>query len=94
MAGFFAWVSFEKKSLESDPELPEFPEFDVTELGSHAKFCISDNTAAYVGSANLTKPGLGEHFELGVLVRGQAALDMRRFWDFAVHYKLFRVYAY
>ena len=70
---------------------PDFPEFEMTELGSHAKFCISDDRAAYVGSANLTKPGLGEHFELGVLVRGQAAVAMRNFWSFAVHYKLFRV---
>jgi phosphatidylserine/phosphatidylglycerophosphate/cardiolipin synthase-like enzyme len=71
---------------------PEFPEFEMSELGSHAKFCICDDTAAYVGSANLTKPGLGEHFELGVIVRGQAAVAMRGFWNFAVHYKLFRVY--
>jgi phosphatidylserine/phosphatidylglycerophosphate/cardiolipin synthase-like enzyme len=73
---------------------PEFPQFDVSELGSHAKFCISDDTAAYVGSANLTKPGLGEHFELGVLVRGQAALAMRSFWNFAIHHKLFSPYTY
>ena len=73
---------------------PEFPQFDVSELGSHAKFCISDDTAAYVGSANLTTPGLGEHFELGVLVRGQAALAMRSFWNFAIHHKLFSPYTY
>jgi phosphatidylserine/phosphatidylglycerophosphate/cardiolipin synthase-like enzyme len=73
---------------------PEFPEFDTSELGSHAKFCICDDTSAYVGSANLTKPGLGGHFELGVLVRGQAALAMRSFWTFAVRYKLFCPYTY
>lgn len=73
---------------------PEFPEFESSELGSHAKFCICDDTAAYVGSANLTRPGLGEHFELGVLVRGQAAFAMRSFWNFAVHYKLFSPYRY
>jgi phosphatidylserine/phosphatidylglycerophosphate/cardiolipin synthase-like enzyme len=80
---------------------PEFPEFEKSELGSHAKFCICDDTAAYVGSANLTKPGLGGHvdqssghFELGILVRGRAAAAMRNFWDFAVHHKLFRPYEY
>lgn len=73
---------------------PDFPEFEMSELGSHAKFCVSDDTAAYVGSANLTRPGLGEHFELGVLVRGRAAVAMRHFWNFAVHYKLFRVHTY
>lgn len=71
---------------------PEFPEFEITELGSHAKFCVSDAAAAYIGSANLTKPGLGEHFELGVLVRGPAAAAMRNFWVFAVHHKLFRAH--
>lgn len=73
---------------------PEFPEFEMSELGSHAKFCVCDNTAAYIGSANLTKPGLGEHFELGVLVRGRAAAAMRDFWSFAVYHKLFRAHKY
>jgi phosphatidylserine/phosphatidylglycerophosphate/cardiolipin synthase-like enzyme len=68
---------------------PAFPEFEASQLGSHAKFCISDDRGAYVGSANLTTPGLSKHFELGVLVRGTAAKQMRAFWDFAVRYKLF-----
>lgn len=72
---------------------PDFPDFEKTELGSHAKFCLSDDIAAYIGSANLTKPGLGAHFELGVLVRGKAAAEMRAFWNFAVHHSLFRAYS-
>jgi hypothetical protein len=35
---------------------PAFPNFQATALGSHAKFCIRDGEAAYVGSANLTGP--------------------------------------
>jgi phosphatidylserine/phosphatidylglycerophosphate/cardiolipin synthase-like enzyme len=68
---------------------PAFPQFQVSQLGSHAKFCVSDATAAYVGSANLTGPGLNQHFEMGVLVRGRPAAAIRDFWTFAVRYKLF-----
>ncbi len=49
-------------------------------LGSHAKFCVSDGIAAYVGSANFTGPGLAVHFELGVLVRGALAKQVEEFW--------------
>jgi phosphatidylserine/phosphatidylglycerophosphate/cardiolipin synthase-like enzyme len=68
---------------------PAFPQFQVSQLGSHAKFCISDASAAYVGSANLTGPGLNQHFEMGLLVRGRTAAEIRDFWTFAVRYKLF-----
>jgi phosphatidylserine/phosphatidylglycerophosphate/cardiolipin synthase-like enzyme len=68
---------------------PAFPQFHVSQLGSHAKFCISDAVAAYVGSANLTGPGLNQHFEMGILVRGRIAAGIRDFWIFAVRYKLF-----
>jgi phosphatidylserine/phosphatidylglycerophosphate/cardiolipin synthase-like enzyme len=68
---------------------PAFPQFEVSQLGSHAKFCISDANAAYVGSANLTGPGLNQHFEMGILVRGRAAAGVRDFWTFAVRHKLF-----
>lgn len=46
-------------------------------IGSHAKFCLVDGTAAYIGSANFTENGLTKHFELGMLVRGQPASDLR-----------------
>lgn len=69
--------------------LPVFPEFDVTQLGSHAKFCIRDGEAAYLGSANLTGPGLKGHFEMGVILFGRIASAMQDFWDFAVRYGLF-----
>ena len=53
-------------------------------LGSHAKFCISDETAAYVGSANLTGPGLAENLEMGFLVHGKYAKQISDFWNFLV----------
>lgn len=53
---------------------------DPKALGSHAKFCVSDGVAAYIGSANLTGPGLGSHIELGVLVRGSLAKQVEEFW--------------
>jgi phosphatidylserine/phosphatidylglycerophosphate/cardiolipin synthase-like enzyme len=51
-----------------------------TVLGSHAKLCLSDGIAAYIGSANLTGPGLAGHIELGVLVRGPVAKQVEEFW--------------
>jgi phosphatidylserine/phosphatidylglycerophosphate/cardiolipin synthase-like enzyme len=53
---------------------------DPKNLGSHAKFCVSDGVAAYIGSANLTGPGLTGHIELGVLVRGPLARQVEEFW--------------
>jgi hypothetical protein len=68
---------------------PAFPQFQVSQLGLHAKFCISDAIAAYVGSANLMGPGLNQHFDMGILIRGRTAAGIRDFWTFAVRYKLF-----
>jgi phosphatidylserine/phosphatidylglycerophosphate/cardiolipin synthase-like enzyme len=50
-------------------------------LGSHAKFCISDTTAAYLGSANFTGLGLAGHLEMGVLLKGKLAGDIAAFWE-------------
>lgn len=38
----------------------------------HSKLVISDQRAAYVGSANFTKYGFNENFEVGVVVRGES----------------------
>lgn len=56
---------------------------DPRDLGSHAKFCIADGQAAYVGSANFTGPGLGDQLEMGILVRGPIAAQIDAFWDLA-----------
>jgi len=53
-------------------------------LGSHAKFCIADETSAYVGSANLTGPGLNENLEMGFLVNGKYAKQVSNFWNYMV----------
>lgn len=78
---------------------PAFPSADISKLGSHAKFCIRDEEAAYVGSANLTTPGLGyagsalhqasQHFEMGVLIRGGIAAQLYQFWVYTVRYGIF-----
>lgn len=39
-------------------------------LGIHMKVLVVDEARAYVGSANLTYGGLGDHAEVGVLVSG------------------------
>lgn len=49
---------------------------DAEVMGSHAKMCLVDGDAAYVGSANFTENGLTKHFEVGVLLRGQPAQDL------------------
>lgn len=62
---------------------------DETVIGSHAKFCIADDSAAYIGSANLTGPGLSTHLEMGVLVRGILARQVSAFWDYMLQLRLF-----
>jgi phosphatidylserine/phosphatidylglycerophosphate/cardiolipin synthase-like enzyme len=57
---------------------------DANKLGLHAKFCVADGQRAYIGSANLTKPGLQEHFEMGVLVQGDAALQVNVLWRYLI----------
>lgn len=49
---------------------------DSEVMGSHAKLCLVDGVAAYIGSANFTENGLTKHFEVGTLVRGQPAVDL------------------
>ena len=78
---------------------PAFPLSRISELGSHAKFCIRDEEAAYVGSANLTAPALGgthsksaygrQHFEMGVLIRGDVAAQLHQLWVYTVRYGMF-----
>jgi phosphatidylserine/phosphatidylglycerophosphate/cardiolipin synthase-like enzyme len=62
---------------------------DEHRLGSHAKFCVADGESAYVGSANLTSPGLSGQLELGLLVCGEIAHQIEQFWDYAVEIGLF-----
>lgn len=59
---------------------PQANVMDERQLGSHAKFCISDSRKAYLGSANFTGPGLGGHLEMGVLVEGSLAAQVSKFW--------------
>ena len=62
---------------------------DEERLGSHAKFCVADGQNAYVGSANLTGPGLSEHFEMGLLVHGSVAKQIEEIWQYSVETGLF-----
>lgn len=47
-------------------------------LGTHAKAIVSDGRLGYLGSANLTGPGLDEHFELGVRLAGPGVAALVR----------------
>lgn len=55
---------------------------DDRRLGSHAKFCLADDCHAYIGSANLTNPGLSGNLEMGVLVHGELARQVSEFWRY------------
>jgi phosphatidylserine/phosphatidylglycerophosphate/cardiolipin synthase-like enzyme len=63
-------------------------------LGSHAKFCVADGRIAYVGSANLTGPGLSENLEIGLLVRGIVAEQIEALWRYSLEIGLFQVIDY
>lgn len=62
---------------------------DPRQLGSHAKLCIADGSHAYVGSANLTLPGLTENLEMGLLVHGDLAKQITEFWQFLLQTNFF-----
>lgn len=64
---------------------------DDQRLGSHAKFCVVDGLSAYVGSANLTGPGLGRNLEMGLLVQGEVARQIEEFWEYSLEIELFTV---
>ena len=63
---------------------------DDTRLGSHAKFCVSDGWRAYVGSANLTHPGLSGHLEIGLFVMGKVAKQIEELWLHSIQVGLFQ----
>lgn len=62
---------------------------DERRLGSHAKFCLADDQHAYIGSANLTSPGLSENLEMGVLVHGEVASQIAAFWNLLLDMEFF-----
>ncbi len=62
---------------------------DDEKLGSHAKFCVADGQNAYIGSANLTGPGLSEHLELGLFLKGDLAKQIEQMWLYSIEIGLF-----
>jgi phosphatidylserine/phosphatidylglycerophosphate/cardiolipin synthase-like enzyme len=58
-------------------------------LGSHAKLCIADGRKAYVGSANLTRAGLSENVEVGLLIEGAVAEHLRATWAVLLEHGVF-----
>ncbi len=84
-AGRPAWVDYPGLHLFR----PRLNDVNEQVLGSHAKFCIADRSSAYIGSANLTGPGLSSQFEMGVLVKGNLAQQVAAFWDYAIQIGMF-----
>lgn len=54
------------------------------QLGSHAKFCLTDSASVYIGSANLTWTGLINNFEMGILLHGRLAKKVSKFWNLLI----------
>jgi phospholipase D-like protein len=50
---------------------------EVSDLGSHAKVCVADDSVCYLGSANLTAHGFGRHLELGARLHGPEVATIR-----------------
>ena len=48
-----------------------------------------DGLHAYVGSANLTGPGLSEHLEMGLLIHGDISQRIATFWETTVQMGIF-----
>lgn len=65
----------------------EYPE--SSSIGFHAKFCVADGRSAYVGSANLTRPGIEQHFEMGVLVFDESAAQVLSIWRHLIRQSFF-----
>ena len=86
------------KLISSDPNFrnrknikffrPEANLDNDSKLGSHGKFCISDGKKAYLGSANLTWPGLYGNLEMGILFTGDLAKKVKSFWDLILEEEL------
>ena len=47
----------------------------------HAKFVLGDDAQAYIGSANMLASSLEVALEVGVLVKGESVLDIKRLVD-------------
>ncbi len=62
---------------------------DERRSGSHAKICIADGQAAYIGSANFTGPGLSDQIEIGLLVEGDPAVRLEQFCVYCIESGLF-----
>jgi phosphatidylserine/phosphatidylglycerophosphate/cardiolipin synthase-like enzyme len=56
---------------------------DVNDLGGtvHAKMLVIDDTACYLGTANLTHRGLRDNLELGILLRDESVSKLRSLVD-------------
>jgi len=61
-------------------------------LGSHAKVIITDSQHAYIGSANLTNPGLTGNLEMGVMLHGRVAAQISAFWKYLIDEEYYLVH--
>jgi phosphatidylserine/phosphatidylglycerophosphate/cardiolipin synthase-like enzyme len=50
-------------------------------LGLHLKAAVADSRRAYVGSANFTRGGMGQHAELGVRLEGPSVAGIEHLLD-------------
>jgi phosphatidylserine/phosphatidylglycerophosphate/cardiolipin synthase-like enzyme len=73
-----------ERVIESEGDIRRFSVASLREDApwAHLKVLSSDATAAYIGSANVTRAGIaGENLELGILVRGNAVATVEEVLD-------------
>lgn len=69
------------RSACNDQDRLDIVSWEEEGLGLHLKAVIADSRTAYVGSANLTWGGFGDHAELGVLLEGPSVAGVERALD-------------
>jgi phosphatidylserine/phosphatidylglycerophosphate/cardiolipin synthase-like enzyme len=77
------------------PRFAPLPRYWTTGIGAdgktirlHSKALLADGHTALVGSANLTYSGLRRNLEIGVLLEGRIAADMRHYLEELIRRKL------
>jgi phosphatidylserine/phosphatidylglycerophosphate/cardiolipin synthase-like enzyme len=69
-----------RRQCENDSHL-EIVSWEEEGLGLHLKAAVADSAKAYVGSANFTSGGMGDHAELGLKLSGPSVREIEHLLD-------------
>lgn len=72
-----------RKKLDSNFEIRDYHYFKDNKVYSsiHAKFIISDNKYAYVGSGELRYNSIKKNLEIGVLIKGDKIITLNKIFE-------------